>query len=111
MKPRCLVLDDLRTFAFPARYARTVATARRALAQGVFDELWLDHDLGPGQDVWQLVSWLEQRAAAGQPLVLTQVVIHSDNAPGAARLVSALERIYRVRRVDPRPLLAKPSGA
>lgn len=95
-----LVIDDLRTFRFPATYARSAAEGRRLLLAHPWREIWLDHDLGPGEDIRPLVRMLEERAFAGDPLAVERIVVHSANPAGAADIARGLTaRGYRVVRV------------
>lgn len=101
---RILVIDDLRTFAFPARYARTSAEAFAAFGELTelegYDEVWFDHDLGPGDDINAVVRHLEERAYFDDPIPIGLAVVHSANPVGADRTASTLGRWYRTVRVD-----------
>lgn len=60
-----LVVDDLRQFVFPARYARDAETAISILEVAqergeCFEALWLDHDLGLTGTIRPVLAWLEQ---------------------------------------------------
>lgn len=113
-KPTVLVVDDRRTFAFPARYARTAAAGLSALARGqVYDEIWLDHDLGQSpRDIWPVVELLERLARRDARPVRGWIIVCSDNPVGAERMTLALERSgYRVCRRDARSYLAPESSA
>ena len=98
---RILVVDDARTFDFPAAYARTAraALARLSSPGAAYDELWLDHDLGEAGDVRTVVTYLERRAFEGRLVPIGRVFVQSDNGPGAAWIVAALARHYDVRRI------------
>lgn len=94
-----LVIDDLRTFAFEATYARTAEEAipylRRLpdpLAPEIWDEVWWDHDLG-GSDVWPVVETLE-RQWHDHPETKDHVKLHcvvTDNPVGATALMRTFE--------------------
>lgn len=101
-----LVIDDLRSFSFPAVYARTAAAgiARLARRDASFEELWLDHDLGPGGDIRRVVKYLERRAFEGRPVPIARVFVQSDNPAGAAWIVAGLARWYPTSRVPTRTL-------
>jgi hypothetical protein len=114
---RVLVVDDLRTFTFPAVYARTSAegleAVRLARCEGL-DELWLDFDLGEVNgmvDVAEpIVDLLAQWAHDGEPLEVGRVVVHSANPVGAARMMLSLQRWgYRAERVDAAWFIKRPA--
>jgi hypothetical protein len=94
-----LVVDDERTLSFLGEpvYARTAGAAIEILHEvASLDELWLDHDLGKGDDGYAVASYLEERASQGLPLPIGRIVIHSMNPVGAQRMQRALERFYVV---------------
>lgn len=101
-----LVIDDVRTFGFTAVYARTAAAgiARLARRDARFEELWLDHDLGPGGDVRRVVKYLERRAFEGRPVPIGRIFVQSDNPAGAAWIVAGLARWYPTSRAPTRAL-------
>ena len=110
---RRILVDDARTFADPATIhdrARTPAEAHDLIAaihgEGAFlDELWLDYDLGEDEDGRPLSTEpvLDQvcgYAAAGTPLSVGVVVIHTSDPAAARTLLDSLHRYgYRTRRV------------
>lgn len=112
MSPAVLVVDDLRTFPHlvGAVYARTSMIAVAMLdaiesVGGSLHRLLLDHDLGllhngSVDDIRPVLDWLEERAVHGHPLPVGEVIVVSSNPVGAATIERALERHYRVRRVD-----------
>lgn len=100
-----LVIDDQRTFPFPAVYARTSAEGLALLDANAYAEVWLDHDLGGRDDIWPVADELIRRALNGAPLPLRQLVVHTANPPAGSRLVAALERYYPVRRVSARHVM------
>jgi hypothetical protein len=78
--PTVLVVDDLRHFPFPARYARTSKRALALLARTpTLDELWLDHDLGGSDTTIPVVDWLAERAFAQNPYPVGQIYVHTAN--------------------------------
>lgn len=93
-----LIVDDLRTFAFPSVYARSSADAISALAAypGAWTELWLDHDMGGADTTMPVVDWLLQN----KPFALTRVVIHTQNPVGRQRIEKALSRQYEILHVS-----------
>lgn len=102
--PTILVVDDARTFDFPAVYARTAAAAIALLRRhdARYDEVWLDHDLGEESDVRPVVELLERRAFRGRPIPIGHIFVQSDDPPGAAWIVAGLTRWYEVSRVATR---------
>jgi hypothetical protein len=89
-----VVIDDLRTFAFDAVHARSsaegiaVLDSCRTHGQRI-DELWLDYNLGRGDTGSTVVTWLVAHAKEMAPLV-GEVVVHSSDPNGAARMMAAL---------------------
>ena len=67
-EPDVLVIDDLRTFPFPAVYARTAATGIARLHERAWREVWLDWNLGGTATIDPCVDLLVERAAAGRPV-------------------------------------------
>lgn len=96
-----LVIDDNRTFPFGTVHARTSAEGLAALAgSNVFDEIWLDHDLGGSDTIWPVVDELIMRARDGRAYPASRVVVHSANPVGAARMMTALLPWYPVERIS-----------
>ena len=100
VSPRILVVDDERTFPF-GDHVRHVDDAIRELSTRDFDEVWLDHDLGPDEDVRDLARWLVEQAHLSPSFAgrVGLVYVHSMNPVGADWLVDTLSRYYTVRRV------------
>ena len=96
-----LVIDDLRTFTFPARYARTSGEGLDALAtHEPLTELWLDHDLGGDDTIMPVIDHLAERAFNEQPYPVARIVIHTSNPSGAETMERVLRRWgYPVVRV------------
>jgi hypothetical protein len=120
-----LIIDDERTFD-PARldiregdllvHARTSAEGLRRLRQRAWDELWLDHDLGGDgtikHTIKPVVRALLEAIAAGQPIGLRRIVVHTNNPQEGRNMVEDLSPHYRVvRLLDPRPFLVKSRSA
>lgn len=99
-----LVIDDQRTFGFPAAYARTARAgiARLSRPGAAFDEVWLDHDLGEAGDIRTVVTYLERRAFESRLVPIGRIFVQSDNPGGAEWIVAGLSRHYDVRRVPTR---------
>jgi hypothetical protein len=98
---------DLRVFAdLPdAEYVRTsdagVERVRWHAEKGIaLGELWLDHDLGPDDDIRPLERWLEEAFHAGTAPDIGRIVAHSANPVGAAEIVRAFDRWTDTVRVD-----------
>lgn len=101
-----IVLDDERTFQSdePVVYLRTANEAlawfaawwtkdRRSSVYAPIvwvDELWLDHDLGEGEDATIVVDFLYSLNEHGgdrvDPLPIRKVIVHSQNPVGARNL-------------------------
>ena len=109
---RVLVIDDARTFKFPATYARTVYEADILLFRpDGWDEVWWDHDMSlrdDGNTTRVLAAKLENRWAGRADLPRCgRVVVHTANPAGRDWLVAALTRVYgRVEVVDANSWLA-----
>jgi hypothetical protein len=116
-----LVVDDERTFD-PDRldiregdllvHARTSFEGLRRLRQRRWDELWLDHDLGGDDTIKPVVGALLAAIAAGQPIELRRIVVHTNNPEEGRRMVEDLSPHYAVVRLfDTRPFLVKSRSA
>lgn len=97
-RPDVLVIDDTRTFRFPAAYGRTAEAGIALLEEHAWREVWLDYDLGHGADIGPVVTLLEDRAAAGQPFEVGLICVHTSSPEDGDRMVARLGRWYRVRR-------------
>ena len=98
-KPDVLVIDDQRTFRFPAVYARTAAEGRSRLGERRWREVWLDYNLGPDLTIEPVMQVLLERATSGQPLPIDVLCVHTSGPAEGAAMVAALGPWYRVRRV------------
>lgn len=100
-----IVIDDERTFSFPAEYARD-SESGLALLQDCFDknirvvELWLDHDLGGDDTIMPVVRWLEEMAYFKTPLIVNRIYVHTANPSAAPAMMAALDKWYWVKRID-----------
>ena len=101
MDKRILVIDDERTFNFPATYARTLPEALWLLCmQGPYgsetykwDVVWLDHDMGdPNHEMMDLIKWLGWCAMSDDYTGpnLDKIVIHSANPVARENMQKAL---------------------
>jgi hypothetical protein len=99
-----LVIDDEKRFNFPddwdVTYARTLRDGYEFLAAfGSLDELWLDHDLGDGDDgdtIRPLALDLAEDAFNEMPYDVGEIVICSLNIVGQKWIESTLSRYYKV---------------
>ena len=107
--PDVLLIDDLRSFrdaTVPATVARTSAAGLDAVRAAQADghrwaQIWLVHDLGGEDTIAPVVDWLCATAAAGDPVQVDTVVVHTSNVVGGDMAVRALSRAgYRVVRVN-----------
>jgi hypothetical protein len=94
-----LLIDDLRTIDVPEAKVVVARTAREGLKeiQGKsWDTVLLDHDLGPGGDVRDIVRLLEERGFNGDPLPIRRIVVVTKNPVAAVWIAKGLERYYDV---------------
>lgn len=68
-------------------------------------ELWLDHDLGPNEDIMALVDYLQEEAFFDRGYELDRIVVHSMNPTAFDKIRRALDRYYPVHRVGVTPYL------
>lgn len=94
---RAIVVDDLRTLAFPDGYkvihCRSVDDAAYQLSLDRTDVLVLDHDLGSIGDVKGLIKFIEYMHFIGQPLEIGIVYIVSSNPSAHNEFPQALRRL------------------
>ena len=112
-----VVIDDERTFDsdLPVRYARTGQeglalladywTLQRTRHDYDMDELYLDHDLGPEDEIRPCVAFLEAVARLGQPFNVGTIFVHTQNPVGAEAMIASLSRYYNTKRIT-LPVLA-----
>jgi hypothetical protein len=105
-QPDVLVIDDQRTFRFPAVYARTAAEGMSWLAEHEWREVWLDHNLGTGLTIEPVLRLLEERATIGRPFPIGLICVHTSDPAEGDTMVAALTPWYRVRRVVAHSFLA-----
>jgi hypothetical protein len=96
-----LIVDDNRWFVRPQHiidggattlYARTVAEAIQCLRDFEFFELSLDHDLGPEEDIKELVNWMLANNEWLKSTSLHYIYVHSMNPVGAEWIINALKK-------------------
>lgn len=98
---RRLVVDDLRTFRFPAVYARTSTEAIPLLDQS-WDSVWFDHDLGGDDTIGPVLDAIAEAAFHGNPYQFRTGIVHTSNPPGRDMIARTLRRWgYLVQVVDP----------
>lgn len=94
-----LVIDDMRTIEFRKEtppHARTSQEGIELLKAGVWDELWLDYDLGGDDTGMNVVRYILENN-----IHLEIIFIHSSNPVGANRMVEELNHHgYEAMRVD-----------
>jgi hypothetical protein len=106
-RPSRLVIDDARTFAFDAFYARSSRAGIAALTslteqREPLDELWLDYHLGGGDHGGLVVDWLVAHAVEAVPLIGV-VWCHSSDGYAANLMLRALNAAgYTAERGGPR---------
>jgi hypothetical protein len=98
-RPDALVIDDQRTFRFPAVYARTVSEGMSRLAEPAWREVWLDFNMGPGLTIEPVLHLLEERAAQGSAFPIGLICVHTSGPAEGDAMVAALGPWYRIRRV------------
>jgi hypothetical protein len=92
-----LIVDDnrsrryLRSGKDGGWHARTAAHAIALLEHFTFDEVWMDHDLADGVDIWPLVYHLAEREVHGDPWQGC-IYIHSRNPSGVPDMLRVLHR-------------------
>ena len=109
--PDVLVIEDIRTFRFPAVYARNMQEAWTLLHSRRWSEIWFDHDMGltvNDNNTYPLAVHLERLAFEGTPLDVGRIVVHTANPSGGQRLMAAL-RAYNPVRVVANDYLAEGS--
>lgn len=100
MTTKKLWLDDERPE--PEGWVR-VKTAQMAiihLASGEFDEVSLDHDLGPDDagTGYHVVCWLEHEAMTNLSFTVPVVHVHTANPSARVKMSLAVENINKARR-------------
>ncbi len=105
--PNILVVDDERVLDLPGAVHVLTCSEAMAFLKGhpVIDELWLDHDLGPDEDVMRLVDHLCEMAFFEMGYEIGRIVVHTMNPVGAENVIRALNRYYPVHRVNVTPYI------
>lgn len=102
-----LVVDDERTLNLKDAYhVQSCSEAIYYLKDHpIVSELWLDHDLGPDEDIMRLVDYLQEEAFFGRGYEFDRIVVHSMNPVAFDKINRALSRYYPVHRVNVTPFL------
>lgn len=92
-----VLIDDVRSFRDerPCRLARTSAAGVQlllSLRATHIDHLWLDHDLGQGDDIWPVVHLLEDAHLAGEPFSIGLVHVQATRPGPAHRIEVSMRR-------------------
>jgi len=89
-------LDDERPTPDSWKCAKTAQEALKLLDSGEeVTHISFDHDLGEGNgDGYDVVCEIERRVYEGL-MTVPEMTVHSDNPPGAAKIMLAIEAIYR----------------
>lgn len=79
-------------------YARSSSHALQQLKQEQdWDEIWLDHDLGGDDSTMPVVDYLVERAIFEHPVAVRQIIVHTANPVGRAKIVQTLQSHYPVK--------------
>lgn len=96
---KILLIDDLRNFLDGREtiIARTSVEALSILEKdNVWDEIWLDHDLGKNDgvldNIMPVVDFLAEAAFNGVPVNVSKVYVHTSNPVGAKQMIASLSR-------------------
>lgn len=77
---------------FSPVYVYTAKDAIMALRYKKFDEIWLDHDLGPDEAGYDVALYIETLYHENNNTPLkSRIIIHSHNPVGADRMMKALQ--------------------
>ena len=101
-----VLIDDVRQFTDGRDCIRCLNSAEAVTVlqalhdAGTFiDDLWLDHDLGPDDDVRPVLELLLNWHDAGTPLAVGTVHVHTASVEGAHLITQICRRIgYDVER-------------
>ena len=110
--PLVVLVDDLRSFRDhrPAVISRTCDAALAYLVDNRrrhIDELWLDHDLGPGGTTGPVVELLQHAAFNDEPFDVGLILVHTANAAAAEWMLLGLRRFgYQARRASTDALIS-----
>lgn len=107
-----LLIDDLRSFK-DDRTATVLRTSKNALKflqthpNIVWDEIWLDHDLGLASDamvpdtIMSVVDYFCEKAFNNDPVKVNIINIHTSNPVGRKQIALSLQRFgYQTRAMQ-----------
>jgi hypothetical protein len=93
--PSIIVIDDERMIPGAENYQNNEALVRLVKlwdADLAPDTIYLDHDMGPDNNIWDIVSFFEKLSRINDPLyVYTAFRVHSMNPVGANKVYEALK--------------------
>ncbi len=89
---RKLLIDDQREYDGMTQIARTFEAGLKALKEGNWDVLYLDHDLGQPEpkNGYQLLCWLEEHPE----FLPGQIVLVTSNPVGRQKMQAVLDKFY-----------------
>ena len=88
---KILLIDDERTFDDATCVARNATDGIYELEHnGVWDKLYLDHDLGEDGTGYDVICWLEENPS----FMPKEVICVSANPPGRSRINQVIKKIY-----------------
>lgn len=97
-KKNSIWLDDKRPMPFDFNFhVYTAQAAIAALETGTVEEISLDHDLGPEEEVgngYMVACWIEEHAYLGT-LPRLAWKVHSQNGVGVTKMTKALQNADR----------------
>lgn len=100
MTMKKLWLDDERPEPEGWVRAKTAGIAIALLASGTYDEVSLDHDLGPelAGTGYQVACWLEEQVMTDPHFPAPIVHVHTANASARGKMMQAVRNIEMVRQ-------------
>lgn len=99
-----ILLLDFRRVFLDARPVITARSSKEAIKklhtmEGQIDELWVDYELGPADNITALLDYLGLRAKIGSKYPLKRIVVHGPSEGGWQLLSAKLGRLgYSVVR-------------
>lgn len=92
-----LLIDDLRNFKVSrdeviARNLEEAFAYLRSDPTRHYTEIWLDHDLGPGDPATRVLDYMNERAFNDDPVSVDIVLVHTSNNVGAKTFIAGLHR-------------------
>lgn len=95
-----LFLDDERQPPAGWSLVRTAEEAIRVLKHGIVKRLSLDHDLGTEKTGYDVLLWLEEIVAEDPEFPVPDIILHTANPVGRARMEAAKRSILRLSGQD-----------